>query len=43
MSKFLSENWIWIVAPIVFVAVLMTGLVLFTQGHSADPFIYSIF
>jgi ABC-type dipeptide/oligopeptide/nickel transport system permease subunit len=43
MSRFLAENWIWIVAPIVIVMVLMVAVVLLTQGNDASPFIYTIF
>ncbi len=38
MGKFLAENWIWIVAPIVIVAVLVVAVELLTQGNGPDPF-----
>jgi len=43
MGKFLAENWIWIVAPIVIVMVLLIAVVLLTQGNDASPFVYNIF
>ena len=43
MGKFLAENWIWIVAPIVIVMVLMIAVLVFTQGNDTSPFIYNIF
>lgn len=43
MGKFLAENWIWIVAPIVIVMVLMVVVVLLTQGNDPGAFVYPIF
>src|SRR5262249_60168615 len=40
---FLRENWIYIVAPIVLVIVLLGALYLFGGGSEASPFIYNIF
>jgi len=41
--KFLRENWIWIVAPIVIVMVAMVAVILLTQGDTTSPFIYNLF
>ena len=43
MGKFLRENWLWIIAPIVFVLVLMGVIVWMTEGDESAPFIYNIF
>jgi hypothetical protein len=43
MGTFLRENWIYIVAPIVLVIVLLGALYLFGGGSEASPFIYNIF
>ena len=43
MVKLLRENWLWIVAPIVIVAALLTGVVWMSRGEQAPPFIYPIF
>ena len=42
MKRFLRENWIYIVAPIVIVIVLL-GALYFMGGSEASPFIYNIF
>ena len=42
MKRFLRENWIYIVAPIVIVVVLLGALYVFGGGE-ASPFIYNIF
>jgi hypothetical protein len=41
--KFLRENWIWIVAPIVIVFLAMIAVAALTSGNDASPFIYNIF
>ena len=43
MRKFLAENWIWIVAPIVIVMLLLIAVVYLTQGDDPSPFQYNIF
>lgn len=42
MGNFLRENWIWIVAPIALVVVLV-AVVVITGGEGDSPFIYNIF
>ncbi|HEV8113969.1 MAG TPA: DUF5989 family protein [Planctomycetota bacterium] len=42
MKRFLRENWLYVVAPIVIVMVLLGALVIF-GGSEASPFIYNIF
>ena len=42
MGKFLRENWIWIVAPIVIVAILLVVVAwLFIPSDPTAPFIYN--
>jgi hypothetical protein len=43
MKRFLRENWIWIVAPLVLVAIGMAALLL-TTGADSEPgaFIYPL-
>ena len=41
--RFLKENWIWWVAPIVLVLGGLLLLVLLTERGSIAPFIYAIF
>jgi len=44
MGKFLKENWIWIVAPIVLVAILVVVMVFFVTGEEGSaPFTYALF
>jgi len=43
MGSFLRENWIWIVAPIVLVAILVVVLLLMGGGGDDSPFVYNIF
>jgi TRAP-type uncharacterized transport system fused permease subunit len=43
MKRFLRENWIYIVAPIVIVIVLLGALYFIGGGSDASPFIYNIF
>ena len=44
MGKFLRENWIWIVVPIVVVLVGLLILIKFMSGDSgnASPFDYNL-
>jgi len=42
MKNFLSENWPYIVAPLVLVLVLLLALILFGDD-SSSPFLYNIF
>jgi hypothetical protein len=42
MLKFIRENWVWIVAPIVVVAVLIVLLAWFSDD-SVSPFQYNVF
>jgi len=41
MGNFLRENWIWIVAPIVLVVVLVVAIVVW-GGDDASPFLYNL-
>jgi hypothetical protein len=43
MGRFLRENWIWIVAPIVIVLGLFVAIILMQDSNDASPFIYNIF
>ena len=43
MGKFLSENWVWIVVPIVIVMAAMVAVLLLTQGNDPGAFVYPIF
>ena len=43
MGRFLRENWLWIVAPIVIVLVLMGVIVWLSESGEEAPFIYPIF
>jgi hypothetical protein len=43
MKRFLRENWLYIVLPIVLVVLGLGALFLFTGGSEASPFIYNIF
>ena len=42
MARFLRENWLWIVAPIVFALVLFALLFLFMGGENGSEFQYNI-
>ncbi len=42
MKQFLRENWIYIVAPLALVLMLLIALILF-GGDSTSGFFYSIF
>ncbi len=42
MKNFLRENWIYIVAPLALVLVLLLALILFGDDPSS-PFLYNIF
>lgn len=41
--RFLRENWVWIVAPIVIVIAAVAYLLITSEGDSAAPFIYNVF
>ena len=41
MLRFLRENWIWIAAPIVLLALLVAAAVMLSDGESS-PFDYRI-
>ncbi|MEO6710105.1 MAG: DUF5989 family protein [Planctomycetota bacterium] len=41
MGKFLRENWIWILAPIVIVAVLCVIVAWLSSEDATAPFIYN--
>jgi hypothetical protein len=43
MGTFLRENWLYIVAPVVIVVVLLGALAIFSGGGEGSPFIYNIF
>lgn len=44
MGRFLKENWLWIVAPIVIVGVLLIAFAWWSGGSTDEsPFIYNIF
>lgn len=43
MGKFIRENWLWIVAPIVIVLVLFVAIIAMGGGDDTSPFIYNIF
>ncbi|MBK8178965.1 MAG: hypothetical protein IPK67_08770 [Planctomycetes bacterium] len=44
MIRFIRENWIWILAPIVIVAVVLIALAYFGGGNDdpVTPFVYPI-
>jgi len=42
MKQFLRENWLYIVAPLALVLILLVALILFGDD-SASPFLYNIF
>jgi uncharacterized protein DUF5989 len=42
MGTFLRNNWLWIVAPIVLVFVLMVIVILLGGGDDASPFVYNL-
>jgi len=43
MGNFLRENWLYIVAPVVIVVVLLGALAILSGGGEGSPFIYNIF
>ncbi len=43
MDTFLKENWIWIAAPIVIVALTITALVVFGESSPVAPMIYDVY
>lgn len=42
MKQFLRENWLYIVAPLALVLILLIALIVFGDD-SASPFLYNIF
>ncbi len=42
MKQFLRENWLYIVAPLALVLILLAALIVFGDD-STSPFIYNIF
>ena len=42
MRKFLKENWIWIVAPVITVVVAVVILLLTTESDPAGDFVYNL-
>jgi hypothetical protein len=42
IAEFLRDNWLWILAPIVFVVVLVVVLALLAGDGGDSPFQYSI-
>lgn len=43
MRRFLAENWLWILAPVIVVALGIGALYLFTDGEGQAPFRYALF
>ena len=43
MGRFLRENWLYVVVPIVLVVAGLGALFLLGGGNGASPFIYPIF
>ncbi len=43
MGKFLKENWIWIVAPIVLVLIFFVAIIMSQGSDETSPFVYNIF
>jgi len=43
MEHFLKDNWIWIVAPVVMVAVAIAALVVFGESSDVGPMIYNVY
>ncbi len=40
--NFLKENWIWIVAPVVTVLVVLAALLIFSDNGPTDDFTYNL-
>ena len=43
MRRFLAENWVWIVAPIVLMIVIIAALAILTPEAGQAPFRYALF
>jgi len=43
MLNLIKENWIWIVAPILVVAVIVGWMLFFAEKDPNAPFTYNIF
>ncbi len=42
MIRFLKDNWLWIVAPIVLLLVAIFVLIKSTSGDDVQPFVYTL-
>ena len=42
LGKFLKENWLWIVLPMILAAAVLVFVVFFFEGDDVAPFIYDI-
>ena len=42
MRRFLEENWIWIVAPVVTVIVVVAVILVMSEGDPAADFVYDL-
>lgn len=42
MIRFLKDNWLWIVAPIVLLLVAIFVLIKNTSGEDVSPFVYTL-
>ena len=40
--NFLRQNWLWIVSPIVIVAIAVAYLLITSESDAAAPFIYNV-
>ena len=40
MGKFLRENWLWIVLPLVLALTALVGAILFFEDDAVSPFLY---
>jgi len=43
MRRFIEENWLWILAPVIVVALGVGVLLLLTSGEGQAPFRYALF
>lgn len=42
MGRFLKENWIWIVAPVVTVIVVVAVILIMSEGDPSADFVYNL-
>ncbi len=42
MGRFLKENWVWIVLPMVLAIAVLVFLIFFFEGDDVAPFIYHV-